>query len=158
MPLLTQAMDQTTASGSVADQALCRLSLRRGLCRLAGRRGGLALASQALDLARQHKERGDEAHALHQLGEIAGRRDPPDVEQAETHYRQALALAEALGMRPLQAHCHLGLGTLYAKIGQPEQARAELSAAITLYRAMDMTFWLPRAEGALAQVVGAGGQ
>jgi len=55
-------------------------------------------------------------------------------------------------MRPLQAHCHRGLGTLYATIGQQEQARAELSAAIELYRAMDMTFWLPQAEAALAQV------
>ena len=44
----------------------------------------------------------------------------------------------------LQAHCHRGLGMLYATIGQQEQARAELSAAIRLYRAMDMTFWLPR--------------
>ena len=57
-------------------------------------------------------------------------------------------------MRPLQAHCHRGLGTLYATIGQREQARAELSAAIALYRAMDMTFWLPQAEAALAQVRG----
>ena len=55
-------------------------------------------------------------------------------------------------MRPLVAHCHLGLGTLYAKTGQREQARAELSAAIAMYRAMEMTFWLPQAEVALAQV------
>ena len=79
---------------------------------------------------------------------------PRTCEQAEAHYRQALALAEELGMRPLQAHCHRGLGTLYAKIGQREQARAELSTAIDLYRAMDMTFWLPQAEAALAQVEG----
>src|SRR5262249_45766891 len=61
---------------------------------------------------------------------------------------------EALGMRPLQAHCRRGLGTLYLKIEQPEQACDELSAAIDLYRAMDMTFWLPPAEAALAQIVG----
>jgi Flp pilus assembly protein TadD len=61
-------------------------------------------------------------------------------------------LAEELGMRPLQAHCHHGLGTLYAKTGQREQARAALSTAIEMYRAMDMTFWLPPAEVALAQV------
>jgi Flp pilus assembly protein TadD len=67
-------------------------------------------------------------------------------------YREALALAEALGMRPLQAHCHRGLGTLYAKIGQREQAREELSTAIELYRGMDMTFWLPQVEAALAQM------
>jgi hypothetical protein len=54
-------------------------------------------------------------------------------------------------MRPLQAHCHRGLGTLYATIGQQEQARAALTTAIELYRAMDMTFWLPQAEMALAQ-------
>ena len=77
--------------------------------------------------------------------------DPPHAEEAEAHYREALALAEELGMRPLQAHCHLGLGSLYAKIGQQEQARTELSAAIDLYRAMDMTFWLPQAETAGAE-------
>ena len=57
-------------------------------------------------------------------------------------------------MRPLQAHCHGGLGTLYTKSSRPEQARAALSAAIALYRAMDMTFWLPQVEAALAQVEG----
>ena len=74
--------------------------------------------------------------------------------RAEAHYRQALALAEELGMRPLQAHCHLGLGRLYVKTNQREQARAALTTAIDLYRAMDMTFWLPQAEAALAQVEG----
>ena len=129
------------------------------VCRLAGRgEEAWQHARQALDLARQRKARGDEALALHQLGVVQAHADPPDVAQAEAHYQQALALAEELGMRPLQAHCHLGLGTLYAKIGRREQARAELSTAIDLYRAMDMTFWLPRAEGALAQAVGAGGQ
>jgi len=61
-------------------------------------------------------------------------------------------LAEELGMRPLQAHCHLGLGTLYAAISQREQARTVLSTAIALYRDMDITFWLPQAEVALGQV------
>jgi hypothetical protein len=74
--------------------------------------------------------------------------------QDEAHYRQALAPAEALGMRPLQAHCHRGLGRLYATAGQREQARTDLSAALDLYRAMDMTFWLPEAEAALAQAQG----
>ena len=72
--------------------------------------------------------------------------------QAAAHYQQALTLAEELGMRPLVAHCHRGLGTLYAAIGQREQARTALAAAITLYRTMDMTFWLPQAEATLAQV------
>jgi class 3 adenylate cyclase/tetratricopeptide (TPR) repeat protein len=111
-------------------------------------------AHQALDLARQFKDRGDEAHALHQLGVVQAHANPLDAEQAAAHYWQALALAEDLGMRPLQAHCHRGLGLLYAAIGRQEQARAELSTAIELYRAMDMTFWLPETEVALAQVEG----
>ena len=71
---------------------------------------------------------------------------------AATFYQQALALAEELGMRPLQAHCHRGLGTLYAQTGRRAQACAALGTAIALYHAMDMTFWLPQAEAALAQV------
>src|SRR5262249_11518764 len=91
-------------------------------------------------------------YALHLLGDIAAQHEPLEVEPAEVHYQQALALANELGMRPLQAHCRRGLGTLYLKTGQQEQAQAELYAAIVLYRAMDMTFWLPQAEAALAQV------
>jgi class 3 adenylate cyclase/tetratricopeptide (TPR) repeat protein len=114
------------------------------VCRLAGRgEEAWQHACQALDLARQRKERGHEALALHQLGVVHAHADPPDAVQAEAHYQQALALAEELGMRPLVAHCHRGLGTLYATTGRQEQARTELAAAIELYRAMDMTFWLP---------------
>src|SRR5262245_54278249 len=114
--------------------------------------GGSALPRPAgVGLTREPQERGDQAYALRLLGDIAARREPPQSESAEAHYRQALALAEELGMRPLQAHCHLGLGTLYAQTGRPEPARAALTAAIALYRAMDMTFWLPQAEAALAQ-------
>ena len=77
---------------------------------------------------------------------------PPDVAPAEAYYQQALVLAEDLGMRPLQAHCHLGLGTLYATTGQREQAHTALTTAIALYGAMDMVFWLPQAEAVLAQI------
>ena len=78
--------------------------------------------------------------------------DPPDVTQAEAPYQQALALAEALGMRPLMAHCYHGLGRLYHQIDRGAPARVALVTAIDLYRAMGMTFWLPQAEAALAQV------
>ena len=110
------------------------------------------VARQALDLARQYKERGHEALALHQLGVVHAYAEPPDVAQAAASYQHSLALAEELGMRPLQAHCHRGLGALYAATGQREQARRELATAIEMYRAMDMTFWLPQTEAALAQV------
>ena len=152
VPLLTQAMEQTIATEMVGFQALCSLSLGEAQL-LAGRlEEAHALAERALALARAHQERGNQAYALRLLGDIAARREPPESDQAEEYYRQALALAEELGMRPLLAHCHLGLGTLYGRMGQVEPARAELTAAIELYRAMDMTFWLPQAEAALAQV------
>jgi tetratricopeptide (TPR) repeat protein len=111
-------------------------------------------AVQACDLARQYQQRGTQAWALWLLGESTARQASPVVEPAVGHYRHALALAEARGMRPLQAHCHRGLGALYATTGQREQARAELSIAIELYKAMDMVFWLPEAEAALAEVEG----
>jgi predicted protein tyrosine phosphatase len=120
---------------------------------LAGRlREAHALAVGALTHARTHQERGNEAYALRLLGDIAAQREPPEHTQVEAHYQQALALAEELGMRPLVAHCHRGLGTLYLKTAQREQARAALSSAFALYRAMDMHFWRPQAEAALAQV------
>jgi tetratricopeptide (TPR) repeat protein len=152
--LLTEAMEQTMAMDMAGFQALCSLPLGEAH-RLAGRlEEAYACAERTLVLARTHQERGNEAYALRLLGDITARREPAESVQAETHYQQALALAEALSMHPLQAHCHRGLGTLYATIGQQEQARAELSTAINLYRAMEMTFWLPEAEAALAQVEG----
>jgi tetratricopeptide (TPR) repeat protein len=148
--LLTQAMEQSTAWEKVAYQVLCRLPLGEAQL-LAGRPAeAQVLAERALALAREHHERGNQAYALRLLGNIAARREPPEVAQAEAHYRQALTLANELGMRPLVAHCHRGLGTLYAAIGQREQARAELATAVEMYRSMEMTFWLPQTETALA--------
>ena len=83
------------------------------------------------------------------MARLCGRRN---TAQADVYYQQALVLATALGMRPLMAHCHHGRGRLYAQMGRAEHARAELSTAIDLYHAMDMTLWLPQAEAALAQV------
>jgi tetratricopeptide (TPR) repeat protein len=112
------------------------------------------LAGRALELSRAHQARGYQAYTLRLLGDIAMHRDPPDVEFAEDHYRQALSLATELGMRPLQAHCYRALGTLYHQAGQSEQACTALSTAIDMYRDMEMTFWLPETEVALAEVEG----
>jgi tetratricopeptide (TPR) repeat protein len=136
--------------GMVGFQTLCCLSLGEAQMLSDHLEEAHALAEQALAHARRHQERSDQAYALHLLGDIAARRDPPEGESAVAHYHQALTLADALGMRPLQAHCHHGLGTLYATRGQGEQARPALATAIEMYRAMDMTFWLPQAEAALA--------
>jgi tetratricopeptide (TPR) repeat protein len=109
-------------------------------------------AAQTVALAHQYQQRGHQAWALWLLGESTARQTSPEHELAAGHYRHALALGDEPGMRPLQAHCHRGLGTLYATIGKREQARAELATAIAMYRSMEMTFWLPQTEAALAQV------
>jgi tetratricopeptide (TPR) repeat protein len=110
------------------------------------------LGRQALELARAQKERGHEAWALRLLGEIATRRDPLDPAATADHYRQALALATELGMRPLMVHCHLGLGKLYRRAGRPNPAQEQLTMARTMYREMGMRLWLEQAETGLGPV------
>jgi tetratricopeptide (TPR) repeat protein len=154
VPLLTQAMEQGAGMESALLETLCHLPLGEAYLRAGRPEEAYALAGQALALAREHQERGNQAYVLRLLGDIAAQRDPSAVETSEDHYQQALALAEELGMRPLQAHCHLGLGELYMKTGRHDAARVELTVAIEMYRAMEMTFWLPQTEVALAEVEG----
>jgi uncharacterized protein HemY len=89
---------------------------------------------------------------LRLFGEIAAHDDPPDVKSAENHYRQARARSDELGMRPLVAHCHLGLGRLYRQTGDGAKAQEHLTTAITMYREMGMTFWLEKADTELGGV------
>jgi len=150
VPMLEQGVGSNVSTAGM--HLLWRIYLSEAYL-LAGRREEASqLAEHALELARQHNELANQAWVLRLLGEIHSHNDPPDVEPAEVSYCQALALAEELGMRPLQAHCHRGLGTLYAQTGRREQAHASLAAALALYRSMEMTFWLPQAEATLAQV------
>jgi tetratricopeptide (TPR) repeat protein len=93
---------------------------------------------------------GFAAHALHLLGDIGAHPDRFDAEGAQAHYRKALALAEPRGMRPLVAHCHLGLGKLYRRTGKREQAQEHFTTATAMYREMDMRFWLEQAEAEMA--------
>ncbi len=152
LPLLETAVELDASMGIMGGHALLLTWLSEAQLRAGRTDDAIQLVGRALVLARAHQERSNQAYALRLLGNIAAHRDPLDTASAETHYRQAMALAEELGMRPLQAHCHHGLGMLYAKTGQAKQAHAALSAAIDLYRAMAMRFWLPQAEAALAQV------
>jgi tetratricopeptide (TPR) repeat protein len=123
----------------------------------AGRKDAAArTAGRTLELALERGEQGARAGAHRLLAEIAARVDPPDVTAAKHHYGQAQALAQALGMRPLVAHCQLGLGQLCRQAGKREQAQEYLATAATMYREMDMRFWLARAEDELARPARAG--
>jgi class 3 adenylate cyclase/tetratricopeptide (TPR) repeat protein len=108
-------------------------------------------AHRALELNQVHKERGWRAWTLRLLGEIAAHGASPDVGTGETHFHEAMALATDFGMRPLVAHCHLGLGKLYRRSGKREQAREHLTTAATMYRETDMSFWLEKAEAELTE-------
>jgi tetratricopeptide (TPR) repeat protein len=112
----------------------------------------LKAGEQGLTRHQQRGERGLEAWTLHLLGQMVASRDPLEVERARSHYRNALALAEELGMRPLVAHCHLGLGKLYRRTGDHAKASEHLSTATTMYREMGMAFWLEKADAALGGV------
>jgi tetratricopeptide (TPR) repeat protein len=153
-PLLEQAVQQYTSASMVVEQSRSVIHLGEAYVLAHRMEDAQNWAECALDLAQTHKQRGIQAWALRLLGDIARHRHPPEIESAEASYRQALALANELGMRPLQAHCHRGLGTVYSQTGQSEQARTELSTAIEMYRDMEMTFWVPETETALAAVEG----
>ena len=124
-----------------------RVGALGGAYLLAGRLADATrIAQDGLASARQRGERGVEGHVLRLLGDIAAHPDRFEVDAAETHYRQALALAEELGLRPLVAHCHLGLGVLYRRAGRRRQAPEHLTIATTMYREMEMSFWLEKAK------------
>lgn len=152
LPLLEQAVDHVVSLGIRYNQAIWVAWLSEVYLLACRPEEALTQVERAIELSRIHKERGNEAWVLRLLGDIAMHRHLPDVKEAETHYQQAFALANALGMRPLQAHCHRGLGKLYSQIGRVEPAHTELSTAIDMYRDMAMTFWLPETEAALAAV------
>ena len=118
----------------------------------------LVLAEQALELARRRGEQGNVARALRLLGAIASEREAAASRPTGSRqdgailFGQALALADELGMRPLVAHCHLGLGKLYRRTGDHAKAQEHLTTATTMYREMDMGFWLEKADAELGGV------
>ena len=112
----------------------------------------VGLARRALELAQQRQERGNQAWTLRLLGALAMHDEAANLAQAQDYYEQALTLAEALGMRPLLAHCHFALGTLARRLGRRAQAYAEYHTAVVLLRSLQMTLWLSQAENALAHL------
>ena len=109
-------------------------------------------AERLLGFTRAMGFRRSEAGALRMLGEVHAVTKPAEASQAEASYRQALAFAEQTGMRPLVAHCHLGLGQLYRRTDRREQAQEHITTATTMYRDMGMTYWLEKAEAEMREL------
>jgi class 3 adenylate cyclase/tetratricopeptide (TPR) repeat protein len=145
LPLLEEAVEQS--EGMRLGGWHSRLLTSLGAAYLIAGRAADALQTtrRALDIARRHKERGHEAWSWRLLGEIPLRAEL-GIAEAEEALHRALTLATELEMRPLVAHCHLGLGKLYVRTGKREQAQEHLTTATTMYREMDMRFWLEQAE------------
>jgi len=104
------------------------------------------VATAALNHAREWQLRGDEAHVLRLVADIAVLQNPSDLRTAEDRYHDAVTLAGERGMRPLVAHCHAGLGKLYRLTSKRAQAQEHLTTAMTMYREMGMIYWLEQAE------------
>ena len=144
-----QLLERQAARGITGNLGLAYHSLGRAALLLGQLDEARRLADRAVESYPHHP--GFAAHALHLLGDIASHPDRFDAEIGEAHYRQALALAEPRGMRPLIAHCHFGLGKLYRRTGKREQVQEHLTSATTMYREMDMRFWLEQAEAAMKE-------
>jgi tetratricopeptide (TPR) repeat protein len=151
LAMLEQVATHSLELGVVSDHFVGAVPLIEVYLTIKRHDDALHLATRTVDLASRHAARGYLGWSLRSLARVHARHEPPEVEQAEHIYRQSLALAEELGMRPLQAHCHLGLGKLYRQVGRFDEARAELATSVAMLREMGMVFWLREAEAELAQ-------
>ena len=173
-PLIASCLGSAYAFAGRLDDALRLLDRAVGHTAWMRRKGGLALrmagvseaymlagrmevaealARRGLEVSHETNDKGSRASLLRILGDLAARSGPSKTEQAEANYAESLGLAEELEMPPLQAHCHLGLGHVHVQAKELEKARFELLAAVELYRAMSMPFWLSKAEAVLATVM-----
>jgi class 3 adenylate cyclase/tetratricopeptide (TPR) repeat protein len=173
-PLIASCLGSAYAFAGRLDEALRLLDRAVGHTAWMRRKGGLALrmagvseaymlagrteaaealARDGLKVSHETNDKGSRAWLLRILGDLTSWHSSFKAEEAEANYAESLGLAEELGMRPLQAHCHLGLGHVHAQAKELEKARFELLAAVELYRAMSMPFWLSKAEAALATVM-----
>ena len=152
LPLLEQAVKAAVEMGLFGNLSLYLVRLGRGKLTAGDIQEAYVIASRALETARTYRERGHEAWALHLSGDdVSAAAGVADFGLAESNYTAALVLAESHGMRPLVAHCHAGLAKFYERRGEFEKSNAHLISATTMYREMDMRFWLETAEAAPLQ-------
>jgi class 3 adenylate cyclase/tetratricopeptide (TPR) repeat protein len=145
LALLEESVSRTEALGVRAYLALWTAQLGEGLLAAGEIERARAAVQRVLELARAHKERGHHARGLKLLGDVMVAAIPADPGAAEDSYRQALALADELAMRPLAAQTLLSLGQLYQRTGRPAQAADRLADALLLLHDMGMRPWLSSA-------------
>ena len=146
LALMTEVLEDSRARKMALGQAVRLAWLAEGLLVAEEYEPAWERALESLDYSRRSNERGQEAWTLHLLGEIAGRRRPGALDDAERFYRDAMAIAEPLGMRPAMARCFLGLGELYLREGRVEVAHGHLHTAAGLFRDLGITSLQTRAE------------
>jgi tetratricopeptide (TPR) repeat protein len=149
LPFLEQGVEESASAGRLAFLSLSTAWLSEGHLLLGHLEKADVLAERALKIAKEHKEHAHEAWALKLLGDVAMGHKPPKTHDAEYYYRQAFALSLELGMRPLQAHCHFGLGKFHSAVGAAAQARTEMASAMALYGSMEMNLWQGRVNAVL---------
>jgi class 3 adenylate cyclase/tetratricopeptide (TPR) repeat protein len=145
IPLLEESLRQAETLKVYFRYALWRAWLGEAYLAHGQTERAREMAERAAEHARRHGEVGHEAQALWLSAEIARRDRPPRPESAETDYQRARELADRLGMRPLHAHCRLGLARLYGALGDAARARHESTAAAEEFGALAMTSWVERA-------------
>ena len=145
LALLERAVGHAESINILAYHSLAVMRLAEARLLAQQRDEALDLAQRALRLSRERSERGVEAWTLRLLGELRSATGASGVGDAADAYSQAMALASELGMRPLIAHCHLGLAGLHARARRDAQGREHLTSAMRMLREMDMQFWLEKA-------------
>jgi len=153
LDLLERLVERSASVNMVPFQTMLFSCLSEALL-LAGRRTeAMDWAQRTLSLVRGHRQRFAEPNILRVIGDIHASQDPPEIDEAERSYRQALAVASEIGMRPLAARVQLQLGTMCGKAGKQAQAQEHLAAAVGMLRGMGMRLWLEQAETAMMACV-----
>jgi tetratricopeptide (TPR) repeat protein len=151
-PLLERAVDEVRAVKLLYGHPIILMWKAAAQLRGGQLEDAEASATRSLELARQHGARADEAWALLVLAQIAMQGTPSGREHAHEHCAHALAIGQELHMAPLQARCRLTLGDLHLRDGHAEEARDELTRAVTMLEAMQMSYWQRLADTLLASL------
>jgi DNA-binding NtrC family response regulator/tetratricopeptide (TPR) repeat protein len=102
---LEQAAERSAAMKLIGAHALLLACLGEGYLRAGRVADARRVAEDARALAREHRERGNEAWSLRLGAEVALAASPPDARGAREQAEAAVVLAEQLGMQPLASQC-----------------------------------------------------